>query len=327
MTYTQATCNHIYDTGGTCNSVAAKDQRYCVYHLRHRARLMRMAKYRARHQRFELKLPPLENMYAVQSALNHIFEAAAAGMIDLKQARFLLSVIRSAGQFRLRADKWQADPYHSDQSAEVDLVAEYGLPKDIDIDIAPEVAFPPPDDLNGVILSGGGAPSAPPQSKDPFVATDSRGSQHSADLPYSGGYCGDHHSSECECMRIRADHPVTPEMVEVVEVAQIRGSDAAALRGKQLSRNSERRRLNRDRKRYAAIALEHNLRCAAERMAEQKLAERARASASAAPPTLTLSEEFEALAANEAAAKKPPVSVNADPNAEKSALTPTGSHG
>ena len=66
------TCTHIHDTGGTCNSIADKNQHYCVYHLRHRARLMRMAQARARSERFDLKLPPLESMHAVQSALTQL---------------------------------------------------------------------------------------------------------------------------------------------------------------------------------------------------------------------------------------------------------------
>jgi hypothetical protein len=134
-------------------------------------------------------------------------------------------------------------------------------------------------------------------------------------LPFSGHYCGDHHSSECECVRIRADHPVTPEMVEIVEVSQTHGSDAAAHRSKQLMRNSERRRINRDRKRYAAVAMEKNLSLAANCLAERKLAEQSLASASNVPPPkeLTLSEQFDALAAREAAAKK--------------LLTPTAAHG
>ena len=134
MSTAYRTCKHVYDTGGTCASASVKDQHYCGYHLHHRARLMRMAQYRARNRRFALRLPPLENMYAVQSALNQLAEAAAAGVIDLKQARFLLSVIRAAGQFLLRADKWQASPYHSDQPAPtIYLAAEYGLPNDLDL--------------------------------------------------------------------------------------------------------------------------------------------------------------------------------------------------
>ena len=57
-----------------------------------------------------------------------------------------------------------------------------------------------------------------------------------------------------------------------MEVAEIYGSDAAARRGGQLSRNRQRRLQTSNRKRNAAIALEKNLRIAAERLAERKLA-------------------------------------------------------
>ena len=51
-----ATCNHLYDEGGKCKSAAVTDQKYCTYHLRYRARQLRMAQFRARNQRFDLKL-------------------------------------------------------------------------------------------------------------------------------------------------------------------------------------------------------------------------------------------------------------------------------
>jgi hypothetical protein len=113
-------------------------------------------------------------------------------------------------------------------------------------------------------------------------------------------------------------------MVEIVEVSQTRGSDAAAHRSQQLMRNSERRRLNRDRKRFAAVALDKNLRLAADRLAEQKLAGQPPASGSSAPQeTLTLAQQFEALATREAAAKKPPASAPAagETVATKEAIT------
>ena len=58
-------CKHIYENGGTCNHVAATGRDFCVYHLRHRARMMRIAQNRARNERFDLRLPPLEDMFAV----------------------------------------------------------------------------------------------------------------------------------------------------------------------------------------------------------------------------------------------------------------------
>ena len=42
------TCTYIRDDGGICNAAAVKDHNLCLYHLEHRARLKRMAQYRAR---------------------------------------------------------------------------------------------------------------------------------------------------------------------------------------------------------------------------------------------------------------------------------------
>src|SRR5271165_3475222 len=129
---TYKTCTHIHDTGGTCNSAAVKDRDYCTYHLRYRARLLRMAQARARGERFDIKLPPLESMHAVQSALSQLAEALAADMIDLKRADKLLNALRVASRNLLKSDKWPAGIAHSDQPGPaVDLTAEYGLPEGI----------------------------------------------------------------------------------------------------------------------------------------------------------------------------------------------------
>ena len=86
----------------------------------------------------------------------------------------------------------------------------------------------------------------------------------------SAGAC--EHGPDCPELIIRADHAVTPDAIEILEVAETYGSDAAARRGSQLSRNRQRRQQTSNRKRYAAIALERNLRLAAEKLAQQKLA-------------------------------------------------------
>jgi hypothetical protein len=279
MSATYRTCTHIYDTGGICNSAAVKNHNYCAFHLHHRARVMRMAQHRARNQRLAFHLPPLENMHAVCSALNQISEAACAGMIDFKQARFLLSVVRAAGQFLLRAEKWPAaSVFHSGEpAAEIDLAAQYGLPNDLNLDTPPEVAFP--ESTTGAPpLSAAFADRAGRETGNRQLPPD-----HSLpEMPFSGHYCSDHNSRECECCRIRADYPLTPEMVEVVEVTETYGPEVAAVRSRQLMRNTERRRLNREHKRYEAIALEKNMRRAADLIAERKLAERAKQEVSAA---------------------------------------------
>ena len=88
-------------------------------------------------------------------------------------------------------------------------------------------------------------------------------------------YCK--HGPGCPEHTIRADYPETPELAELREIQATQGNDAVAERYKQQQRNRQRRHVRTDRKRYAAIALEKNLRLAAERLAEQKLAERAAA--------------------------------------------------
>jgi len=139
------TCSHIYDTGGICKSFAVRGQRYCVNHLRYRARRLRMAQARARGQRFEFNLPPLESMHAVQSAISQLAEAIACGVIEHHSAQLLLSVLRVASSNLRHPEKWQDSLYHSDQPApDVDVAAEYGLPADLDLDTAPDVAFPHP---------------------------------------------------------------------------------------------------------------------------------------------------------------------------------------
>jgi hypothetical protein len=336
MNATYRTCTYIYDTGGACNSAAVKEQNYCAFHLSHRALLMRAAKARARRERFELKLPPLESMQAVQASLSQLAQALDADMIDVKRADRLIRVLNLAARNLLKSEKWPAaSVFHSDQPAEIDVAAQYGLPKDLDINLAPEAAFPSQQNSQSVTLSGDDASFASPESKDPFVSTEDAGSGHQPpatdqslpELPFSGHYCGDHQSRECECMRVRRDFPLTPEMVEVVEVTDNFGPDVAAIRSRQLMRNKERRRLNSQRKRYEAIALERNMRRGAELMAQRLVAERSRqeervAKKEGAPP---LSPESGDRVGSAEAPKKPATSVPAGSQTiEKAELTPTG---
>ena len=261
------TCSHLHETGDTCNSVAAKDQKYCPHHLRYRARQLRIAQARARCERFHMQLPPLESMYAVQSALSQLAEALAADMIDPKRANSLLSVLRLVSLNFRHPEKWQTNLYHSDQPAEVNIAKEFGLPRDLDLDTPPELAFPPAEaSSSSVILSGGGVPFAPPESKDPFVS-----SQHVGGSSSTGDWqlaAGD------PSIDFRPDSPVSPEFLELRDISNSQGSDAANIRCQQLERNRARRELHRDRKHYADLALRLNLKKAAERLAERKVAEK-----------------------------------------------------
>ena len=243
------TCSHIKETGDTCNSVAAKDQKYCPHHLRYRARQLRIAQARARCERFHLQLPPLDSMYAVQSALSQIAEALAADMIDPKRANSLLSVLRLMSLNFRHPEKWQTNLYHSDQPAEIDIAQEFGLPRDLDLDTPPDLAFPQPN------MGGMGAPPLSPDFGDRVGATD-------------------HRPLTTDNVDFRPDSPVSPEWLELRDISQTQGSDAADVRFRQLERNRARRELRNDRKRYADLALRLNLKKAAERLAEQKLAEK-----------------------------------------------------
>ena len=75
-------------------------------------------------------------------------------------------------------------------------------------------------------------------------------------------------------------------MVEIVEITNTAGSDAAVARSTQMLRNQRRRQQRADRKRYAAIARDRNLQIAAEKLVAEKLAAE-KAAAQKAQPTAT----------------------------------------
>ena len=339
------TCTFLYDTGGVCQSFAVKNQRYCAAHLRHRASLMRIARSRAHNEPFSLILPPLESMPAVQSALSQLAQAVAADMIDLHRADRLTRLLSLASRNLFKADEWPTgsafhaadpdevdEPTELDEHSEIDVAAEYDLPNDLDFARRPEDVFPPPPpDVSSrpehppsLGLSSRAERSGVEGPAFSSLVADSSLPQ----LPLSGHYCGDHASRECECNRIRADYPVSAETVEMYETSRELGPDAAAARYKQLQLNRGRRQLIRDRKRYEAIAIEKNMRRAAEIMAERKLAERAEQERIAAtkqeavcptPPSVV------GVGPASDSQKKPATSTTTSlPTIKKAKLTPTG---
>src|SRR5271165_7614796 len=88
-------------------------------------------------------------------------------------------------------------------------------------------------------------------------------------------YCK--HGPGCPEHTIRADYPETADLAELREIKATQGDEAMGIRYKQQQHNQHRRHMNTSHKRFAAIALEKNLRLAAEKLAEQKLAQRAAA--------------------------------------------------
>ena len=146
------TCTHTYDSGRACKSAAAKDREFCGYHLHYRGRLLRRAQSRARHQPYDIVLPPLDCLCSIHSALSQVAEALAADMIDPRRAQCLLKALRFAKENLrdgLKDDNahWHDTPYFSEDATTCDnFEADYGLPEGIDVNIPPELAFPPPID-------------------------------------------------------------------------------------------------------------------------------------------------------------------------------------
>ncbi len=185
-------------------------------------------------------------------------------MIDLKRADFLLKSLRFAAQSLKSSDKWQPSVFHTEVAAPaIDLAAEYGLPDNLDLDTPPELAFP---DLSSRDHEGALplSPSFGDRVGSAVVAVPDL-----APMPTVGG-CKD--GPGCPQHTVRADYPVTPEMLEIHEIYNTVGPDAATVRMNQLDRNRHRRELRSNRKHYAELALKHNLRIAAEKLAAQKLA-------------------------------------------------------
>ena len=112
MTQPLRTCIHTYDTpAAPATRSLPKTRTYCRHHHGYRARQFRLAL--ARVERFDIKIPPLEDMYAVQSALSRIAEALAADMIDLKRAHAPMTVRLMPLNFH-HHEMWQTNLYHSD---------------------------------------------------------------------------------------------------------------------------------------------------------------------------------------------------------------------
>ncbi len=259
MTY--KTCNHLYDTGGTCKSAAVTDRDYCAFHLGYRVRQLRSAQARARMQRFDLHLPPIESMATVLSAINQLVEAVAADMIDLKRADFLLKSLRFAAQALKSSDEWLPSVYHTDQPAPaIDLAAEYGLPADLDPNTAPDVAFP-----QNVILSE----ARSDESKDPYVMANL---DRPPLIPVIPPPVLRDYLAEAEI----AMTEVTPQDLELSEIMRAEGIKAMESRALEHQRDANRKRRRKlyraNYERYVAEAKLKNIQRAAEKLLAQRQA-------------------------------------------------------
>src|SRR5271157_3955991 len=141
------TCNHIRENGAFCQSVALRGREYCRFHLRERGRRLKMARARARGERWHLDLPPLEDLYAVQVSIMRVLQALDHDRLDKGRGSLMLYGLQQAAtNLRCPQEVWERS-CRFDNVEEVQwdgFEQEHGLPKNFDVDTPPEVAFPPP---------------------------------------------------------------------------------------------------------------------------------------------------------------------------------------
>jgi hypothetical protein len=174
-------CRHVMEDGVYCQIPALRGRPYCYRHLRLRGQQMRIARAIAQRQSFQLLLPPLEDLNAVQSALVHVSAALAARLLDRHHAGPLLYALQQAAsnlRFLAKAQAKAAAANIAPQAAHPaapetlgappftpsvgervgnervveeypEFEAEFGLPPGLDLTLPPQVVFPLPDKAPG----------------------------------------------------------------------------------------------------------------------------------------------------------------------------------
>ncbi len=277
------TCTHLYDDGNRCGSAALTNRDYCSYHLRYRGRLMRRAQYRARHQRYDIALPPLDSLCSIQSALSEIAEALAADMIDPRRAMGLLKLLRFVQRESQGRPQGRQRPLarlsvsHQRARAYDNFEADYGLPTRFDVNARPEVAFP---DFDAILSE-----ERSDESKDPYVSAEDIGRHGYPNIdrpplipvippPVLRDYVAEAEIAMTE---------VTPQDLELSEIMRTEGLKAMESRALEHQRDANRKRRRKlyraNYDRYVAEAKLKNI----QRAAEKLLAQRQAAEKAAAP--------------------------------------------
>src|SRR5271165_6975225 len=181
-------CHHFMENGLYCQSPALRDRRYCYSHLRLRGQRLRMARAIARRQPYRFDLPALDDLFAVQAAVEHVARALGAGLMERRQAGTLLYALQqSAINHRILAllqmntasvNPTLSNPTLSPKEGEEggapadrmeqkrlaeeypQFEAEYGLPAGLDLSQPAHVLFPPPEQVWQVV-------PAPPMAARP----------------------------------------------------------------------------------------------------------------------------------------------------------------
>lgn len=296
------TCHHVLASGALCQAAALRNRDYCRFHLEQIGRRMKAARARARHQASMLKLPLLEDLYSVQVALMQLADAIAYREIDPQYARLLTSVLRLAMQNLKSREAWDSSQrFQLNSHNELHLTKwdtferEYDLPADLDLGLDPEVAFPPIEEPTGAPLNPGfglsgndaGAPCIPGVGRD----------RNEDRLRSKIG----------QVLRDVEDAPpplVTADSVELMEIYDRDGQEAARKFADQMVRNDRRRERRLQRVHYEEVARKRNIQLAAERL----LADRRKAEAAAKAAPSPVNAVAPAAQSEAESSRKPPQS-------------------
>ena len=165
-------CHHRMESGYYCQSPALRDRLFCYSHLRLRGQRFRVARAIARGLPYRFELPALDDLYAVQVAVEHVGRTLAAGLMKRADANSLLWMLQqSAINHRnlasarshagamdpsLAAGAPPLSPAFGDRLGDnqkrlveeyPEFEAEFGLPAGTDVSQPAHVLFPPPEDV------------------------------------------------------------------------------------------------------------------------------------------------------------------------------------
>jgi hypothetical protein len=273
---------------------------YCRFHLDQIGRRMRAARSRARHQPPMLRLPVLEDLYAVQIGIMQVGDALTNREIEPQYARQLITVLRLAMQNLKTCKSWEerSQHFHLAETAEKgspttwdNFEQEYDLPADLNLSLDPEVAFPPPPKEEpmpqGLPRAGRGVGELP-LGADLGVA----GAHY---IPHQGVCDREGKAIEpCDSVDAGPKVPcrVSADQVEIADVLDREGKEAMYKVIAQQQRTRKRRERQIRRLYYEEAARNQSIKMSAEKIVEdQKKAEAEAARAAAPPAPKTAAEE------------------------------------
>jgi hypothetical protein len=257
----QPTCHHVHANGALCKSPPLRDRDYCHFHLDQIGRQLRTARARAQRQPLRLKLPLLEDPFAVQVALMQVADAITHDELDVQRGRLLISVLRLASRNLKTARDWKQEPvFAADSNTETAITEwpsferENDLPQDFNLSTDPEAAFPVAQE-NSDAPMGGDTPEGALRARIHQALGEAK-----------------------ESMPL-----ITADTVELMDIYNRDGELAARKFADQMVRNDRRRERRLQRLNYEELARKHNIKLAAKKLVEQQQREARDAAANMQP--------------------------------------------